>query len=84
MVRRLKRSPVIDLSTETPIPLSKAIRHRLFRGVARNGRSLNFSTLYRWQEGGYHGIKLETCRVGRTLCTSSEAIERFIERLSDP
>jgi Protein of unknown function (DUF1580) len=84
MARGLRRSPVIDLSTETPIPLGKAIGHRLFRGIARNGRSLSFSTLFRWQEHGYHGVKLETCRVGRALCTSSEAIERFIERLSEP
>jgi len=72
----------INLENETPIPLRAAARHRLFK--AKRGRALNFSTVWRWALHGCRGQRLETCRVGSTLCTSEAAIIRFIERLSDP
>jgi len=40
------------------------------------------ATLYRWAKCGLHGVKLETLRVGGTLCTSLEALQRFCERLT--
>jgi hypothetical protein len=74
----------IDLSTERPFPLAKAAKHQLFRGKSRDGRSLNFSTVWRWALNGIRGVKLETVRVGNTLCTTEPAMQRFIERLSNP
>jgi hypothetical protein len=38
--------------------------------------------LYRWAKRGLRGVKLETIRVGGTLCTSLEALQRFCERLT--
>jgi hypothetical protein len=74
----------IDLTTETLIPLRQAAKHRLFKAKSRNGRALDFTTLWRWALRGIRGVKLETQRVGGTLCTSESAIISFIERLSDP
>jgi hypothetical protein len=69
----------IDLSSESLMTLNRATRHRLFK---RDGKNLNFSTVWRWGLCGCRGVKLETVRVGRTLMTSDEAIRRFIERMS--
>jgi hypothetical protein len=74
----------IDLSSETPIPLRAAARHRLLRAKSRGGKALNFSTIWRWALHGVRGVKLETVRVGGTTCTTEQSIIRFIERLSDP
>jgi hypothetical protein len=41
------------------------------------------STIYRWATAGVAGVKLETIRVGGTLCTSFEALQRFFERLTE-
>ncbi|MCY2953778.1 MAG: DUF1580 domain-containing protein [Planctomycetota bacterium] len=43
-----------------------------------------FSTVWRWSMRGSGGVKLETLRIGRTLCTSEEALKRFFARLTDP
>jgi hypothetical protein len=75
---------MIDLETETPIPLKQATRHRLLRAKSANGQALNFSTVWRWAMNGSRGVRLETVRIAATLCTTNEAIERFIERLSNP
>jgi hypothetical protein len=72
----------IDLPSENLIPLRKAAEHRLLRAKTRGGRALNFSTIWRWAMHGVRGVKLETVRVGSTLCTSEQAIIRFIERLT--
>jgi uncharacterized protein DUF1580 len=74
----------IDLTAETPIPLKIAARHRLIRAKSRDGRAVNFSTIYRWALHGVRGVRLETIRIGATLCTTEAAIVRFIERLSNP
>ena len=46
-------------------------------------RPVHFSTILRWSQCGYGGVRLETVRIGRTLCTSREALQRFVDRLSD-
>jgi Protein of unknown function (DUF1580) len=48
----------------------------------RGGRPVHRSTLYRWISRGVRGIRLETLRLGRTLVTSQEALQRFAERLA--
>lgn len=74
----------IDLEYETPIPLRVAAKHRLFRAKSSSGRGLNFSTIWRWSLRGVRGVKLDTVRIGSTLCTSEAAIVRFVERLTNP
>jgi hypothetical protein len=49
----------------------------------RGGRPAHVSNLYRWALDGLRGVKLETIRVGGTLCTSREALERFFDRLDE-
>ena len=43
----------------------------------------HITTMMRWSLRGIRGIKLETILIGGRRFTSEEAIERFIERLSD-
>jgi hypothetical protein len=48
----------------------------------RRGRRPHKSCIYRWSKYGKHGVILESWLVGRSRCTTPEAIARFIERLS--
>src|SRR5579871_6689371 len=74
---------MIDLNSETLIPLRDAPKHRLFRRKSWTGRPVTFSTVWRWATQGVRGgIRLETVRVGGSLCTSKAAIISFIEALS--
>jgi hypothetical protein len=75
---------MIKLASERVFPLHKGPDHvpRL-----RGGKKVHPSTLYRWGAYGVRAddgeiIYLETIRVGRTICTSVDAIQRFCERLS--
>jgi hypothetical protein len=75
---------MINLASERVFPLNKGPDHvpRL-----RGGKKVNSSTFHRWRAHGLRAddgeiIYLETIRVGRTLCTSVDAIQRFCERLS--
>jgi len=70
---------MIDLAKEELITL-KDICQVLPR--RRRGRKPAFSTVWRWSLHGVRGVKLETLRVGGTLCTSREAVQRFFEQLS--
>ena len=49
----------------------------------RKGRKPNVATLYRWAKSGCRGVILETLQVGGTKCTSTQALQRFFERLSN-
>jgi hypothetical protein len=48
----------------------------------RRGRPIHISTIYRWASRGVRGVRLETGRLGRTLVTSREALQRFADRLA--
>jgi len=48
----------------------------------RKGKRPAFSTIWRWATVGVNGARLETVRVGSTLCTTRAAVERFIEAQS--
>jgi hypothetical protein len=43
----------------------------------------HISALYRWAKEGLHGIRLETLRVGGTMCTSTEALQRFFSAVTE-
>lgn len=71
---------MIDIKHETLITLSEATK---FVPRRRRGRKASVSTLYRWaSKSGHRGVRLETLRVGGSLCTSMEAMQRFFERLT--
>lgn len=72
---------MIDIRAEKIFPLSQiAKRDELPR--RRLGKPLNVATLYRWAKTGVRGVRLETLRVGGTLCTSIEALQRFFVALA--
>ena len=70
--------PAIDFQRETLLGLSEAAR-TLPRG--RNGKRLHVSTLHRWVGRGLRGVVLETIRVGGRRYTSTQALQRFFDRL---
>lgn len=42
----------------------------------------NLTTLWRWRNRGVCGVKLEVCCVGGRTYTSTEALSRFLERVT--
>ena len=70
---------MIDLASEKVLTLNDATQHLPRR---RGGKRPHISTLIRWSERGVRGIRLEVIRVGGTLCTSLEALQRFCDRLT--
>ena len=70
----------IDASTEQVVSLHV---YRRIRPPGRNGRPMHISTAYRHALDGVRGVRLETVRIGGTLYTSREAIQRFLDRVSE-
>jgi len=71
---------MIDLASEELITLKDAAAILPRR---RRGKKPAFSTTWRWTTRGLKRLKLETIRVGGTLCTSREALQRFFDRLTE-
>jgi hypothetical protein len=46
------------------------------------GRPIHISTVYRWEQRGLRGVRLESMQLGGTRCTSEEALIRFFARIS--
>jgi hypothetical protein len=72
----------IDISLENLIRLS-AVPKLKCMPTGKDGKRISLATIYRWALGGTGGIKLETLKVGGSLCTSLEALQRFFEALSN-
>ena len=70
---------MIDLQTEKPLTISKAMGLPQLR---RNDRKPHVAQGYRWCSAGLKGIVLESIVIGGSRCTTSEAIDRWIARLS--
>lgn len=68
----------IDIGTEALVSLTEATK--LLPPL--NGRRPSISSLWRWCRRGVRGVKLEYVRVGRSLATSREALNRFFEALA--
>jgi len=71
---------MIDLASEHVVPLTEAGQHL---PALHGGRRPHISTLHRWATVGFHGVRLETIKVGAARCTSREALQRFVERLTE-
>jgi hypothetical protein len=69
----------IIVADETTFPLAEVSKHVPPR---RGGKKLHQATAFRWAKVGVRGVRLETIRIGGSLCTSVEALQRFFERLS--
>lgn len=79
---------MIDVEAEQLIPLAEARSHPALRNP-RTGKPANPSTVFRHAIHGAKAvngerIRLETVKLPSGLVTSSEAIVRFISRLTDP
>jgi hypothetical protein len=70
---------VIEIQDEHLMTLAQAAK---LRPSGRNGRPTHVSTVYRWIATGVRGVRLESIRIGGTLYTSREAIQRFADRLT--
>ena len=42
----------------------------------------SYETVWRWARKGCRGVRLEYTRIGRTIYTSRESLERFFQRLT--
>ena len=71
---------MIDIHLEKLVSFPEAARLLPRR---RRGRKPHVATLYRWASRGLRGHRLETIRVGGSLCTSVEALQRFFDKLTD-
>jgi hypothetical protein len=82
--KKLRAAAVLDLTTETPLPLADACK---LVPPARRGKRTHISTLVRWILIGAKSpsgelVKLEALRIGNRWVTSRGALQRFAERLT--
>lgn len=68
---------MINIETENLIPFQLATKHI-------PGRRVSLQTLHRWRLVGVRGAILDTCLIGVTRYTSTEAINRFITEQNTP
>lgn len=72
---------MIDITTETLICIGDAAA---MVPSCRQGKKTSTATIWRWISKGHGGIKLESIkRPGGTL-TSREAVQRFLNAISEP
>lgn len=67
---------MIDINTESLVSMTEAAKDKSL------GRP-SVTTLWRWRTKGAGGRKLETVKIGGTVFTSREAIERFVQHGED-
>ena len=69
---------MIDIQNETLLSLTDATK-----SLPRvDGKRPHTSTLWRWCRRGLRGVRLEHVRVGNRVCTSAEALNRFVNALA--
>lgn len=69
---------MILIETEKLITLADATA--LVPGIG--GKPVHYQTIHRWANKGLRGVKLETVFCGGRRCTTREAIQRFVERIT--
>lgn len=70
---RAQSSTMINLSSETLIPIREAPRHLPKRP---NGKRIHISACYRWISRGVRGVRLESIKIGGSTYASTEALQR--------
>jgi hypothetical protein len=78
-LQNLQEVRMAEIFHESLMTLSEAARALPGR---RQGKHAHPSTLYRWAVRGIRGQRLEVVRIGGTVYTSRQALERFAERLT--
>jgi hypothetical protein len=72
---------MIDPRRERPIRMADVPKEVQWLPRRGDGRRIHLSTLYRWEQRGLRGVRLETIQLGGTRCTSEAALLRFFEAL---
>ena len=72
----------IDFNTEPLIRLADVPKLKNLPN-RRSSKRVAISTVWRWSLRGVHGIRLETLKVGGTLCTSVAALQRFFDAVTE-
>ena len=72
---------MIDITQERLIPLRDTPRRLPARS---SGKRVHISAVYRWIQRGIRGVRLESIRIGGTMYTSAEALQRFADALTSP
>jgi len=67
---------MIDIHSERLLPTKELPGYLQSRGY---GKRVTMTTVYRWIGRGCRGVRLEVVRVGGTLLTSLEAVQRWVE-----
>ena len=72
-------------ATDSFLPLRDVPKLLADRGVrSGRGKRLHSSTIHRWATRGVRGVVLQTWRVGGTRYTSIQALNSFIDAISQP
>lgn len=79
LIAKVCMSVSINITSERIVTLTGATKYVPRR---RRGKPTHVGTIYRWADPGLRGIRLEVLRIGGTLCTSVEALQRFFDRLT--
>lgn len=69
---------MIGLSSEAVLSLADAAALL----PRKRGRKIHVATVYRWTTTGCRGVVLESIQIGGARCTSREALQRFVDRLT--
>lgn len=69
----------IDLEQEAVMSLREAANSV----PTIDGKKVHLSTIWRWARKGLNGVYLEHVRIGRRVCTSRQAISRFVNALAE-
>ena len=70
---------MIDTMKEELLSMSEAAKVC----PAIDGKRPHSGSIWRWTSKGVGGVLLEHVRVGRRVCTSREALDRFFNRLAE-
>lgn len=65
---------MIDVKKETILTLKDVVREL----PELDGKKMHPSTVWRWMSVGVQGRVLDSVRIGRRICTSREALHRFM------
>ena len=70
----------IDVETEHVLTFAAAAKQV---GKLKGSKAVAFQTLHRWATKGCSGVVLETIFVGGSRCTSTEALQRFFDAVTE-
>jgi Protein of unknown function (DUF1580) len=74
-----------SLNRRSLVPLTEVPKVLARCGLrSKQGKRLHISTVYRWTTRGIRGHQLSTVKVGRTRCTSTDEVIRFIRAINEP